>query len=228
MKLFEVIKEFIDIDNQVKTVGMIITVANNRVSKLISQGYIVPLPSIIAESFLKQIRDIGIQILAETNETNDKLGENTDFWGGSTKTALAYSNSAYKHIHNPSYVYPDDCTLVNAITSATVDIFGEFAELVPENGIPVNFDIHWANIQDINANGTYIVEIHEVSNADLQVSEKYLGGFSVSRQNNFTRSFQVYTQIPVVHANTRIGIRAKKGDAGAGTVSLNVSYHDYE
>jgi hypothetical protein len=171
--------------------------------------------------------DIQSGIQTTANLISSKLGENTSFWGNSSKTVLAYSNSTYKHIHNPSYVYPDDCSLVTAVTSATANTFGEFAQLVGVGGIPVNFDIHWANIQNITANGTYIVELHEVSEADLQVSEKYLGAFSVSRQDNFTRSFQVYTQVPVIQANKRIGVRVKKGDAGAGNVVFNVMYHDY-
>ena len=157
----------------------------------------------------------------------EKLGDNDAFWSIGSKSVLSYANSAYKHIHNPSYVYPSDCTLVNAVTSADANTFGNFAGLVPASGITVSFDIHWANIQNISANGTYIVEFHEVSNADLQVSETFLGSFSVSRQDNFTRSFQVYTQIPVVAANKRVGVRAKKSGAGAGTISLNISYHDY-
>jgi hypothetical protein len=157
---------------------------------------------------------------------DDKLGNDTDFWNGH-RTVLGYSNAAYKHIHNPSYVYPDDCTLKSAVSSATANTFGDFVELVGEGDIDTAFDIHWANIQNISANGTYIVEFHEVSNDDLQVSEKYLGGFSISRQDNFTRSFQVYTQVPVIGANKRVGARVKKGDAGAGTVSFNIEYHDY-
>ena len=161
------------------------------------------------------------------SESIDLIGEETQLWGSPSKTVLGYSNSAYKHIHNPSYVYPADCTLVSAVTSATANTFGVFAQLVAAGGITVAFDIHWANVQDINQDGTYIIELHEVSNADLQVSEKFLGSFSVSRQSAFTRSFQVYTQIPVVDANKRIGVRAKKGSSTAGTISFNVSYHDY-
>ena len=65
MKLYEVIKAFTDVDDKIKTVGMIIEVADNREDKLISQGYIVPLPTALAESFLKQIRDLGIEILSK-------------------------------------------------------------------------------------------------------------------------------------------------------------------
>jgi len=155
------------------------------------------------------------------------IGNATQLWGNASKTVLGYSNATYKHIHNPSYVFPANCTLVSAVTSAVENTFGEFAQLVATGGITVAFDIHWANVQDIDENGTYIIEIHQVSNANLQVSEKYLGSFSVSRQNNFTRSFQVYTQIPVVEANKRIGVRAKKSGVGAGTITFNVSYHDY-
>ena len=213
MLLYEVLREFVDVDGKPKVVGQLIEVEESRAGKLITSGFVVPAPLVLADSLLKII--------------NDKIGADTNLWNGH-RTVLGYSNSTYKHIHNPSYVYPDDCTLVDAVTSATENTFGDFVELVPENGIPVSFDIHWANIQNISANGTYIVELHQVSNADLQVSEKYLGSFSVSRQSNFTRSFQVYTQIPVVHANTRIGVRAKKSGSGAGTISFNTSYHDYE
>ena len=156
----------------------------------------------------------------------NRLGQSTDIWNGGG-SILGYSNSTYKHIHNPSYVYPTNCSLVTPTTSATANTFGAFVELVPQNGITVAFDIHWANIQDISGNGTFIVELHEVSNADLQVSEKYLGAFTVSRQSTFTRSFQVYTQIPVVAANKRVGARVKQSTASAESVSFNVVYHDY-
>ena len=68
MKLYEVIKAFTDVDNKIKTIGMIIEVADNREDKLISQGYIVPLPTALAESFLKQIKDIGIEISAKLKD----------------------------------------------------------------------------------------------------------------------------------------------------------------
>jgi hypothetical protein len=213
MNLYEVIKAFTDIDGEIKTVGMIIEVASNRVDKLISQGYVIPVPRETIDSLLKTI--------------NGKLGENTQLWGHETKTVLGYNNAAYKHIHNPSYVWPDDCTLVSAVSSATADTFGDFVELIGEGDIDRAFDIHWANIENITENGVYIVELHEVSNADLQVSEKYLGLFSVSRRDNFTRSFTKYTQIPVVSSNKRIGARVKKSGAGAGTVVFNVEFHDY-
>jgi len=178
-------------------------------------------------SIIERIEDIKDKV-DDIAGIDTKIGENTQFWANSTKTVLGYSNSTYKHIHNPSYVYPNDCSLVAALTSATANTFGNFAELIPANGITVSFDIHWLNIQDVSANGTYILELHEVSNDDLQVSEKYLGSLSVSRQDNFTRSTQIYMQIPVVAANKRIGVRAKKSGAGAGTISFNVMYHDYE
>jgi hypothetical protein len=168
-----------------------------------------------------------VKIEENVEEINSKLGESTDFWNGH-KTVLGYSNSSYKHIHNSSYTYPDDCSLIDAVSSATANTFGNFAELIPANTVDVSFDIHWINVQGISANGTYILELHEVSADDLQVSEGFLGSISVSRQDNFTRSFQVYMQVPVIHANSRIGARVKKSGAGAGTVSFNVMYHDYE
>ena len=241
--MYIVAKQFRDVDGQVKVEGQIIEIESFRAPKLISQGYIVPVSKETIQSLLQIINsttkgndskldNLDVNLLAVagvvTDTNSNKLGDNDQLWGNASKTVLGYSNATYKHIHNPSYVFPADCSLVSPVSSATADTFGDFVELVPENGITVAFDIHWANIQDISGNGTFIVELHEVSNADLQVSEKFLGSFSVSRQSAFTRSFQVYTQIPVVPANKRIGTRVKNSNASAETISFNVMYHDYE
>ena len=155
------------------------------------------------------------------------IGNNTDLWGNGGNNILGYSNATYKHIHNPSYVHPADCSLVSPTTSATANTFGDFVELFATNEINVGFDVHWANIADISGNGTFIVEFHQVSDDDLQVSEGYLGAFSVIRNTNFTRSFAKYSQIPVVGANKRVGVRVKQNNASAQSVSFNVEYHDY-
>ena len=154
-----------------------------------------------------------------------KLGDSTQLWGGSTKTVLGYNNAIYKHIHNPSYILPNDCTTIDVTSSATANTFGDFVEIVSETDRAIDF--HWANIVEVTELGVYIIELHEVDATDLQVSEKYLGSISVSRLDIFTKASQVSVQVPVMPTGKRIACRVKRGTAGAGTVKFNLTYHDY-
>ncbi len=158
----------------------------------------------------------------------DKVGEDDQRWGGSEKTLLGYANAAYQHIHMPGYIWPYDCSVVNAVTSATANTFGDFVELVPAGGIVAPYDCHWVTVTNISAEGVYLVEFYVVSDDDLQAPEIYLTAFSVSRVSNFDRSAQVNVQMPAIGGGLRIGARAKKSGAGAGTVSFNIHYHEYE
>lgn len=212
MRLYEVIKAFIDIDGEIKTIGQIITVADNREDKLISGGYIIPIPSLIAESFLKQI--------------NDKLGINTDLWKEPTKSVLSYCNATYKHIHNPGYCLPADGTVTTVTSSATAGVFGDFVDVVGANVIEVAFDIHWLTITDTSANGVYVIELHRLDGAGASV--ELLCQVPTSRTDNFTRVGEAFTQIPVQPPNSRIGARVLKSTSGAGSVSFIAHYHDYE
>ncbi len=157
-----------------------------------------------------------------------RLGDPDDLWGFPNKSLLAYANAAYQHIHMPGYVYPRNGTNVDVITSATASTFGDFAELVPADAIPAPFDTHWVNVANISHNGTYVIQLHIVENASLQTIVRYLTEFSVTRLDNFTKSSQVYVQMPAIPGGSRIGVRALKGTGTAGTVSLNIHYHEYE
>ena len=157
-----------------------------------------------------------------------RLGAPDDLWGAPNKTVLAYANAAYQHIHMPGYVYPRDGTNVDVVTSATASTYGDFVELVPADAIGAPFDTHWVNVAEISHNGTYVIQLHIVSNTAPMTSVRYLTEFSVTRLDNFTKSSQVYVQMPAIPGGSRIGVRALKGSATAGTVSLNIHYHEYE
>ena len=159
------------------------------------------------------------------NVVNQKIGSITDIYSVN-ESLFGFQNAFYKHIHNPGFVYPADGTNINVVTSATEKTFGSFVELVPANTITVAFDTHWANIAEISANGTYVVEFWLVDEELAPV--KYLTAFSITRGDNFTKLGEAFIQVPVIHANSRIAARALKGTAGAGTISLNIHYHTYE
>lgn len=155
---------------------------------------------------------------------NGKIGEDTDDFNGMT-TLKGFNNTLYKHIHNPSYLYPANGTNISVTTSATTSQFGAMVEVIPANVITEPFDIHWANIADIGAVGTFNVELWEVDGSLVPV--KYLGVFSATRTDNFSKVGESTVQIPPVAPNTRMGARALKGTTGAGTISFNVHYHTY-
>lgn len=155
---------------------------------------------------------------------NGKIGEDTDEFNGTT-TLKGFNNTLYKHIHNPSYLYPSNGTNISVTTSATTSQFGAMVEVIPANAITEAFDIHWANIADMTAVGTYNVELWEIDGSLAPV--KYLGVFSATRNDNFSKVGESTVQIPPVAPNTRIGARALKGTSGTGTISFNIHYHDY-
>ena len=157
----------------------------------------------------------------------ERVGLSRDSWMPD-KTVLGYSNYAYQHIHQPSYIVPDNCSLISATTSATENTFGDFVQAVGADAFEHAFDFHWASVENITENGVYIIEIHIVDDGDLQESVEYLGALTVSRRDNFTRGYQVYTQVPVIPAKSRVAVRAKKSGAGAGVVTFNFTYHNYE
>jgi hypothetical protein len=164
-------------------------------------------------------------VLGLSNAINDKIGDTTDSYFHN-KTLIGFQNTYYKHIHNPNKVYPDNCTTIDVVTSATANTFGNMVQAVPANTITVPFDSHWATVADISANGNYIVELWTVDGNLAPVG--FLGEFFCGRIDNWTRASECKYQIPPIPANTRVGARAKKSGAGAGTVKFVLQYHDYE
>ena len=220
----------------------------------------------------------------------------------------------------PKYIYPNDGSTVDIVTSATAKTFGDFVEVVPANaiGVPnevkvvsytyadgeadtlvvegdysslasaylviigdesntVGFQVDTAtydeeedtteivsvetdasdlelvaddivyfasdsegavillagkdyivpivNIADIDKNDTYIVELHVVDNTDLQESVEYLTSFSVTKNADLTQGIPINIGKILVEGGARLGARALKGTATAGTININVSYY---
>ncbi len=152
------------------------------------------------------------------------LGKSTDLWTFH-QTLLGYSNSSYKHIHNPGYCTPSDGTAKSVTSSATAGTFGNYVDVVTAGQINRAFDIHWLSVTDMDT-GLYIIELHRLDGAGA--SEELLCQVPASRTDNFSRVGEVYTQIPVQPADARIGARCLRSTAGAGTVQFVAHYHDYQ
>jgi hypothetical protein len=156
---------------------------------------------------------------------SDRIGSESHLWGPGTKTLLAYSNATYKHIHNSSYVIPDDCTMYRASTNNDVNTFGDFIQLIAST--PVVLDFHWISIVNTEATANHILEFHIIDGAGASV--QYLGAVSFTRTGAQVRSFQLYTQCPVIPAGVRVGARVKNNNAAsADWVDFTLTYHDYQ
>lgn len=153
------------------------------------------------------------------------IGSSTDLWTTNT-TLMGFSNATYKHIHNPGYVTPADGTTKRVTSDATVSTFGAYVDAIAANAINRPFDIHWVSVTDIEDNGVYILELHRLDGAGASVA--LLCQVPISRNNNFVRGGEVFTQIPVQPANARIGARVLRGTAGAKYIDFVVHYHDYQ
>ncbi len=153
------------------------------------------------------------------------LGVHTDSWGHD-RTLLGYASDTYKHIHNPGLLTPANGSVITVTTDGTAQTFGSFVDVIEANQLNRAFDIHWLSITDIQSNGVYVVELHRLDGDGLSVA--LLSQVAVSRADNFSRVGEVYTQIPVQHANARVGVRALKNGSGASFVKFVAHYHDYQ
>ena len=154
---------------------------------------------------------------------SDRIGQETQLWGGATKTVLGYTNAAYKHIHNASYILPDDCSVFRASTHNDANTFGDFVELVALTTKAIDF--HWCSLVDIEDTANHILEIHIIDGAGASV--QYLGAISFTRTGAQVRSFQLMTQCPVIPSGVRVGARVKNNKAGVDYVDFTLTYHDY-
>ena len=175
-----------------------------------------------------KVDQIGLDVGAidgNVDMVNDKIGVSADLWTV-TPTVMGFNNASYKHVHNHGYCIPSDGAVRRVTSSATANTFGAFIDVVPAGAIDRAFDIHWISITDVEDNGVYIVELHRLDGDGA--SEALLCQVPVSRNTNFVRGGEVFTQIPVQHAGARIGARMLRSIAGAKYIEFIAHYHDYQ
>lgn len=214
MILYEVIKQFTDIDNQIKTVGQIIEAAENRATKLIERGFIVPIPQEAVESLLNTIN-------RKLSVVDGKIGEPTDF-PSLKDTVLAYSNAGYQHIHQPAKCYPtlaDGIAIAGGVAAWTL---GDFVELIPAETITTPFDIHYVNVEEASANDVYELVLY----SGLAEAETEIGRIRTLKATNQTGANSVQIQVPVQHANARISAKLAS-KTGSDSLTVSVFYHQY-
>jgi len=155
-----------------------------------------------------------------------KIGYKEDlFTKNSGETLYGVLNSTYRCLATESKIVPDDCTTIDAVTSATANTFGDFVEVKKVNSGTKSFRMYSLNINDITENGIYILELHSVEEDNIQNSIKRLASVNFSRVSAFTKSMTVEVRMENICEDTMIAARIKKSSAGEGTVKFVGAYY---
>lgn len=90
---------------------------------------------------------------------NDIIGNRQDSHG--TNSLFSIVRDRYEDTHHVQYVYPILATGVLVTTHADAWTLGNFAEIVPVNGITGDFHIHHIHLHASSANGQYELRLYE-------------------------------------------------------------------
>lgn len=159
---------------------------------------------------------------ADQSQIDSKLGETTDY--ASHQTLLGYQNSLYQHVHKPSKCYPDLADGITITGGVSAWTLGSFVEIIPADTITTAFDIHWIEVEAVNAVDTYQLKLY----SGAEGSEEEIGCVRFTRASNQTGASNVPIQIPFQHANTRISAKLASKSGGSDTATISLYYHIYE
>jgi hypothetical protein len=157
----------------------------------------------------------------------DSVGNLADWVGVpyvfGVNTIMAHLNTAYWHIHGPSFILPDAAPVT--ITSGGIGVLGAITEVIGVGDIKHNFDIHWTSVSDISTTLQGMLYFYKRSDdADPWV---LIGpACDVVRTTAQSREIQSPAMIPQQVAGTAIGM-AFKADAAAATVKVRLYGHVY-
>ena len=121
-------------------------------------------------------------------------------------------------------VYPEGVVPITLSSSATLDTFGAWVEIVPVDTITNPYDpniIYLANVTD--AARYYVVEV----GCGLAGSETVIGRVIVgaSAANKGVLQFLIGSEI--LEANCRLSGRVKDNEAGINSIDVAIGYHEY-
>lgn len=134
-----------------------------------------------------------------------------------SETVLAYLQTGYYHVHGTPFTYPDYSNSILLTAGAGVwNQTGTIVEIIPENTILADFDLHWVDIYDISANGEIKIDIF----AGNLGAEQLIGGTKVFRSAVFSQEGPKRIQVAQQPANTRISCRISDNTAGQLTCKL--------
>ena len=122
-------------------------------------------------------------------------------------------------------LYPTGVTPITLTSSATLDTFGAYVEIVPVDTIIKPYDpniLYLANVSDFAR--YYVVEIAcGLAAAEVVIGRVVCGAAAASKG---VLQFDIGSEI--LAANCRLSGRVKDDEAAANTIDVAIGYHEYE
>lgn len=135
-------------------------------------------------------------------------------------TIMAHLNTSYKHVHGTPFIFPNLAAAVSLTKSTTEWLEGTAGILIAANAATDNFDIHYAVINDISANGQYQLNLY-ANDTTL------IGGIVFSRSANFSQEVHLPVQIPQQLKGTKITGKLAGSGTGGSTCGVKLVGHYY-
>jgi len=125
-----------------------------------------------------------------------------------------------EHAHSVQKVAPSAAPGV-LLTAGAIWTLGVFsADIIAADAEDEPFDLHWADIEDPDANASYEIVFY-YGPADIEV-----GRCKFTRLAVLFRSFQQHLQTPILPAGSRIRAKVMSSIADS-TVRVSILYHSY-
>ena len=129
------------------------------------------------------------------------------------------------HAHEGTQLYPEisDPVTITAINTA-YNALTSISEIMSAGDAPLDmFDIHWAVVSNISANGDYILRLFEGASG----SEVEIATVGIVRNAVQSQEGSIPVQTKRIAAGTRISGALSSGNAAGDTIDLKLMFHKY-
>ena len=128
------------------------------------------------------------------------------------------------HAHNVGEVTPE---LANPIeltkASGAWAAYPTPTEIIPAGAISDDFDVHWAVISALSANGDYSLQLYQ----GAALSETVIATIAITRNAVQSQEGAIPVLTPLMSGNTRISAALSSGNAAQDTIEVKLMHHCY-
>jgi len=163
-----------------------------------------------------------LSLLVPTQDSSDNVNivdgignkidtHNSDSLQGKTKLLT-------EHAHGVAKVYPSLADGVQVSAGVGAWTLGSFVEIVPDGGIPSDFDIHYVSIENISANDVYELVLYNVTTE--------IGRVRFTKNANQDSILNVPMMTSLVPEENQIQAKLASS-SGSNDVDITIFYHTY-
>ena len=154
--------------------------------------------------------------------TKAVVGTNAD--GHSVNTISGKVKQLLEHTHAVGEVTPE---LANPIlltkAAGAWAAYPTPTEIIAAGAITDDFDLHWAVISALSANGDYTLQLYQ----GAALSETVIATIAVTRNAVQSQEGAIPVITPLIAGSTRISAALSSGNAAQDTAEIKVMYHRY-